>query len=152
MAAALLGVLGGEQDLRHGDAVPGERLLIGMGEADLPGCRGGLLFLELERGAGETEMAAADGDGAGGDDENILTAGAAAREILHQRLEPGAADIAARLVDEEGGADLDDQPARGGEAGRRRACRSDVRPSRPAFQALLTIRTTRHGRSKSALS
>ena len=52
MAAALLGVVGGQQDLRDGDAVPRQRLLIGVRQADLPGRRGGLLFLEPQRAAG----------------------------------------------------------------------------------------------------
>ena len=49
VAAAFLGVVGRQQDLRDGDAVPAERLLIGMGEADLAGGGGGLLFLEPQR-------------------------------------------------------------------------------------------------------
>src|SRR5260221_10617978 len=133
VTAALLGVVGGEQYLRDGDAVLGEGFLVGVRQANLTSGGGGLLLLELEGGADEAEMAAADGDGAGGDDENILTAGAAAREILHERLEPAAADIAARLVDEEGGTDLDDQPARGSEGLRRCAFSRSVRPSRRAF-------------------
>src|SRR5207237_3527925 len=78
---------------------------------------------ELEGRAGEAEMAAADGDGAGGDDQHLLATRAAAREIGHQGRQPGVADRAARLVDEQRRADLDDQPARGGEAARRRRLR-----------------------------
>src|SRR6185437_4239845 len=46
VAAALLGVVGGQQDLRDCDAVPRQRLLIGMRQANLPGRGGGLFFLK----------------------------------------------------------------------------------------------------------
>ena len=97
MAAALLGVVRGQQDLRDGDAMPRQRFLVGMREADLPGRGGRLLFLE-------PQGAAASGrDGAGptaiAPDETRITSWPRARQrgdIVDQRLEPGAADFAAR--------------------------------------------------------
>jgi hypothetical protein len=46
MPAPLLGIVGGEKNLRHRDAVLGRHLLIGMGETDLPSGGSGLFFLE----------------------------------------------------------------------------------------------------------
>src|SRR5207244_11349828 len=60
--AALLGILGGQEDLGDGDAVARERLLIGMGELDLAGRDGRLFFLEPQPLSGEAEMPAADRD------------------------------------------------------------------------------------------
>ena len=95
MAAALLGVVEGQKDLGDGDAVAGERLLIGMGEADLPGRGGGLFFLEAQAAAGEAEMAPAHGDRAGGDEDYLLAATAATRDVVCECCEPRAADLAA---------------------------------------------------------
>ena len=55
-------------------------------------------------------MAAADRDRAGGDEDHLLAARAAARDVVDQRVEPGAADLAARVVDQQRRADLDDEP------------------------------------------
>ena len=109
MPAPLLGVFQGQQDLRHRDAVAGQRLLIGMGETDLAGRGGGLFFFEAQRAAAQAKMTAPDRDRAGRDDDDLLPPGAAAREIIDQRVEPGAVDLAI-LADQEGRADLDDQP------------------------------------------
>ena len=109
MAASLLGVFQGQQDLRHRDAVASQRLLIGMRKTDLAGRRRGLLFLETQGATAQAEMAAPDRDRAGRDDDDLLPPSAAAREIIDQRVEPGAVDLAI-LADQEGRADLDDQP------------------------------------------
>jgi hypothetical protein len=60
-------------------------------------------------------MPAAAGDGAGRDDQYFLLAPAAAGEVVHQRLEPGAADVAGGIVHQQRRADLDDEPAGLGE-------------------------------------
>ena len=76
VAPPLLGVGQSQQDLRHGDAVMGERRLIGMGEADLAGRGGGLLVLQADRPSlGQAEMAAAQGDRAGGHHDDVLRPG-----------------------------------------------------------------------------
>ncbi len=63
-------------------------------------------------------MAAADGDGARGDDQDLLAGGAAGDDVGDQRLEPVAADRAVGLIDKKSRADLDDQAASGFQAGR----------------------------------
>jgi hypothetical protein len=78
-----------------------------MRETDLAGRGGGLLFFEAQRAAAQAEMAAPDRDRAGGDDDDVLATGAAAGEIVDQRIEPGAIDLAI-LTDEQGRADLHD--------------------------------------------
>src|ERR1043166_5954694 len=105
--SGLLGIFQGQQDLRHRDAVAGQCLLIGMRETDLAGRRRGLLFFEAQRAAVQAEMAAADRDRAGGNDNDLLPTGAAAGEIVDQRIEPGAIDLPI-LTDDQGRADLHD--------------------------------------------
>src|SRR5471030_835951 len=57
-------------------------------------------------------MTPPDGDRARRDDQHLLAPRAATRDVLAQRLEPAAPQIAAGLVDQQRRADLDDQPAR----------------------------------------
>ena len=118
MAAPVFGIVEGEQDLGHGDAVAGEGLLIGMGEADLAGGGRGLLLLQPQRAGGEAEMAPADGDGAGGDEDHLLPLGAERGHVVGQGVEPAPADVAALVVDQQGRADLDHDPLGAGQAGR----------------------------------
>src|SRR5579859_4528602 len=139
MAPALFGVLRRQEDLRDGDGVDRERLLIGVREADLAGRGGGLLFLEPQPVAEKPEMAPADGDRARRHEDHLLPLFPATRHILGEGGEPRRANLAA-LGDEERGADLDDEPARRAERigrtrlrGRRRpppSCPQTVRPYR----------------------
>ena len=92
VAAALLGVVERQQDLRDGDAVPRQRLLIGMGEPDLAGGGGGLLLLELERAAGQAEMAAA---AAMAPEETISTS---CRRARQRATSSASASSQARLI------------------------------------------------------
>ena len=110
IAAALLGIVERQQHLRHGDAVARQRLLVGVGELDLAGGGGGLALLELERAGRQLEMRAAEPDGAGGDQHDLAAAFVQARDVVGQRFQPVAPDLALRLVDQDGGADLHDQP------------------------------------------
>src|SRR5579862_3774454 len=87
-----------------------------MRQADLPRSGGGLLFLELQIAASQAEMAAPDSDRARRDDQHLLAASTAARDVLNERREPIAADIAARVIDEQRRANLDDEPACGAKA------------------------------------
>ena len=59
--------------------------------------------------AGEAEMAPAHGDRAGGDEDHLLAAGAATRDIVGECCEPRGADLTT-LCDQERRADLDDEP------------------------------------------
>jgi len=129
MPPPLLGILQGQEDLRDGDVVAGQGLLIGMGEADLPGRGRRLLFLETQGAAAQPKMATADRDRAGRDDDHILVAGAAARDVIDQRVQPGAMDLAI-LIDEQGRADLDDEPSRRGQR------RGGSRPAGNSLSAL----------------
>ena len=101
MAAALFGIVGREQNLRDADVVPAERFEIGVRKANLAGRRRGLFFFELQRAAGEAEVAPADRDRARRNQQHLLPARAAAGEIFDQRAEPLAPDVARRLVDEQ---------------------------------------------------
>ena len=87
-----------------------------MRETDLAGRRRGLLFFEAQRAAAQAEMAAADRDRAGGNDNDLLPTGATAREVVDHRIEPGAVDLAI-LTDQKGRADLDDEALCCGERG-----------------------------------
>ncbi len=75
VAAALLGVAEGEQDLPGGEAVALQRLRLGAGERDLADRGGGLALLEPSGAGRQVEDAAAEGDGAGGDDEQVAPPG-----------------------------------------------------------------------------
>src|SRR5271166_5840201 len=88
----------------------GERLLIGMGQPDLPGGGGSLFFLEPQPPSREAEMTAADRNRSGRDEDHLLAARAAAGDVAGECREPRAVDLAA-LGDQERRADLDDQPA-----------------------------------------
>ena len=111
MPPALLGIVEGQQDLRNGDAVARQRLLIGMGQPDLPGGSRRLLFFEAQTAPGEAEMAAADRDRPGGDEDHLLTARAATRHVISKCRKPRAAELAA-LGDQQCRTDLDNQPPR----------------------------------------
>ena len=109
MPPPLLGVVGGQQDLRDGDAVARERLLIGVREPDLPGRRGGLLFLEPEPPSGEAELPPADRDRAGRHEDHLLAAGPAAGDVVGQRRRATAGEPR-RSRRPTGRADLHDEP------------------------------------------
>ena len=112
IAAALLGVVERQQHLRRRDAVARQRVGIGLGQADLPGRGGGLLSSSLQRAGWQAEMAAAERDGAGRDQD--APPGRRARQrgdVVGQRRQPVAAQLAARVVDQQRRADLDDRAA-----------------------------------------
>ena len=115
VAAALLGIVERQQDLRHRDAVSRQRLLVGMRELDLAGRGGGLAFLEFERARCKLEMGAAETDGAGRHQHDLAAALVEARDIVGQRLEPVAPDFAPGFIDQDRRADLDDQPLGAGQ-------------------------------------
>src|SRR3546814_12411023 len=83
-----------------------------------------LLLLKLQRPAAQAQMLPPDGDGAGRDDDDLPPLGPAAGQIVGERTEPRPAHAARLLVDETGGADLDDEaPGKIGRAScRERGC------------------------------
>ncbi len=147
VAAPLFGVVRGQEDLRDGDAVSRQCLLIGVRQANLSGGGGRLLFLEPQRAPAQPEMAAPDRDRPGGDDDQLLAAPAAACDIVDQRIEPVATDLAV-IRDQQCRADLQHEAAcrnqrrgRGGVvASRRRGRRAryrasfETRPSGPLLR------------------
>jgi hypothetical protein len=94
MASSFFRIVWGQQDLRHGDAVAGERLLVGVSEADLSGSCGGLLFLEPEPPAGEAEMPPAHRDRPGRHQDHLLPARSTAGNVIGERSEPWPAHLA----------------------------------------------------------
>src|SRR5690606_442791 len=110
VAATLLGIAGGEQDLRDADVMDRKDLLIGVRELDLADGGGRLAFLQPERPAFETEHMATHGDGPARDDQHFLAARAHFRDILGKRAQPCMAKPARAAVNEQRRADFDDDP------------------------------------------
>ena len=159
VAPPFLGVFQSQEDLRHGDVVAGEGLLVGMGEADLPGGRRRLLFLQAQglawvrpRWRRPTAMAP--------EDTSNTSCAAAALAPLRRRSGRRASRGgygASGLVDQQGRADLDHQAAglcQVCHAVRGRALRSwpEVPSSagRPPRRGLLPLRGARYARSAGA--
>src|SRR5271167_598831 len=89
-----------------------------MGQPDLPGSGGRLIFLEPEAAAGEAKMATADRDRPGGDEDHLLAAAAAPCDVVGECRKPRTADLAG-IGDQQRRADLDDEPTCRGERLRR---------------------------------
>ncbi len=115
VVAALLGDIGGDQDLAGDDRVAAERLGPGLAQRDLAGAGGGLGLLQGEGDGVELEQETAQSDGAGGDDDDLGASGFEGRDVFGEVGEPGRAEFSGRAIDEEGGADFDGQAAVGGE-------------------------------------
>ena len=80
-------------------------------ERDLPDGGRRLAFLEPQRAGRQPQHRAPHGDGAGGDDEHVGAPGMQIGDILGKRREPGMVQPPAGAVDEERGADLQDDAA-----------------------------------------
>ena len=93
MAAAFFRIFLGQQDLCNGDAVAGQRVLVSMGEPDLSGGCGGLLFLQSEPPSSKAEMPPSHGNRAGGHKDHLLTARSEAGDVVGERIEPWPADL-----------------------------------------------------------
>ena len=104
-------------DLPGDDAVLAEHLRPGSRQRDLADGGGRLALLELQRPLGELQQRAAEGDGAGGDDQHVGAAGRMAGDIGAKRLQPALAQRALRTIDEQRGADLHDDAAEGAKSG-----------------------------------
>src|SRR3546814_11960966 len=93
VAAALLGILQGQQDLRHGDVVAGKRFLVGVGEADLPGGGRRLFLLQSQDPLRQAEVAAADGDGAGRHQQPLGAAAHQGGDVVGERVQERKGDV-----------------------------------------------------------
>ena len=85
-----------------------QRVRPGARERDLADRRRGLAVLELQRALGQARDGAAERDGAGGDDEHVGAALVQCGDVGDQRVEPFLLQRAARAVDQQRRADLDD--------------------------------------------
>jgi hypothetical protein len=72
---------------------------------------GGLAFFEFEHTGTELELAPPERDGTGGDQHHFLVARTQPQQVVHECLEPRPVDLAARRIDEQRRADLDDHAA-----------------------------------------
>src|SRR5712691_5036857 len=113
MPAPLFGIVRGQEDLRDDNAMPGERLLIGVGEPDLPGGCGGLFLFEPQPPPEKAEISAAYRDCPGRYQDNLLATGTAAGDVVGQGIEPRAADLAV-VGGQQGRTDLHNEPPRKG--------------------------------------
>src|SRR5260370_37405052 len=95
MWAPRRGMIRGQKELRTGGGMAGERLLIGVGEPDLPVGGGGLLLPEPETSSEKAEISAAYRDRPGRHQDDILATGTAAGNVVSQGIEPRAPDLTA---------------------------------------------------------
>ncbi len=117
VAAAVLGVVQRQQQLRGGQALGGERLAPGLGQADLADSGGGLLLFQAEPSLVQAERASGERDGTGRDHDHIDTARAERGDIGGDALEPGGAGAGFVPIDHQGAADLHHHALGGGEGG-----------------------------------
>ena len=108
VAAALLGVAQGQQNLRHGDLVRLQQLLVGVREANLADRRSRLTLLEFQLAGVQPEMPPAERDRARGHQDHLLAALAQARDVRRKALQPCAIEPSLVGVDQQRGAHLDD--------------------------------------------
>ena len=144
VAAPLLGVAEREQHLRDREAALLEHFLPGVREADLADGRRGLLLLELR--ACRAPRPSSRRPSAMAPEDTSTTSWPRARrcrEVLGQRLEPGAVDAAGRLLDQQRGTDLDDDPPGRGQA--RSAGRGPARHANAKCSAGSVIRPAAAG-------
>jgi hypothetical protein len=110
IVAPLLGDVGGDEDLPGDDPERAEALFPGAAEGDLTDAGGRLALLEAEGVAIEAEDAPPEGDGAGGDEDDLMPGAAQRRDVGGEALQPGAPYLAAGAIDEQRRSDLDDDP------------------------------------------
>ena len=110
VAAAVLGVVQGQQQLGGGQVAGRQGLGPGLREADLADRGGGLFFLQFQALLGQAEGAAGQRDGAGGDDDDVGAALAQRLDVGGDAVQPGGAGGGLLLVHDQGAADLDDDP------------------------------------------
>ena len=111
IAAALLGVAEREQDLGGLHAALAEDVLVGVRERDLADGGRGLALLQFQRATGQAEDMTADRNGTGRDDDHFLAGAMHRGDVVGERIEPRRLELAGVEIDQQGRADLDDDPA-----------------------------------------
>ena len=121
---ALLGIAKRDQNLPGGDLPVRKHLRPDSRQGDLADGGGGLAVFEFQVASGEAQHGPPERDRAGRNDEEIGALRVQIRDVLGKREEPASPDAALFAIDQQGGADLDDDAAEGFEArqggGRRR--------------------------------
>ena len=112
VTAALLGVAERDEDLGRDEAAGAGKFLVGMGEPDLPDRCGRLALLELERALRQLQGMAAERDGAGRHQHDLLALRGERGHVVDEGLEPRGFQRAGRAVGEQRRADLDDDALR----------------------------------------
>ncbi len=90
VASPLLGIPQRQKDLRHRDFVHIQQLFISVCEPNLSYGRRGLAFLQFEPSRTQIQVPPAQGNGAGGDEDDFLTSFAEGRHVSREALEPRA--------------------------------------------------------------
>jgi hypothetical protein len=111
ITAAFLGVLQCHQNLPGADAVRPQHFRPDPRQRDLPHGGGALAFLELQRAARQFQTAAAERNRAGRDHQNVAAFAMQLGDVGRQRSQPRRTNLARIGVDQERGADLDDDAA-----------------------------------------
>ena len=82
----------------------------GLAQRDLAGAGSRLALVERQRLARKAQNAAAQSDGAGGNDDDVAALSLERGNILGQSGEPFGPQLAGFPIDQKGRADLDDEP------------------------------------------
>jgi hypothetical protein len=107
-------VVGGEQHLADGHPVGGERVGVGLHQAQLPDARGGLGGRQVARPPGEAQRGQPGGDRAGGHQHDLAAGRPQRPENTDQRLQPVGVQPAGQ-GGQRRGADLDHDTAGAGD-------------------------------------
>jgi hypothetical protein len=103
--------------LRRRQPLSRKRLGPGLGKTDLADRRRRLLLLQPELRLGEAQCAPGKGDGARGDDDDLDARPPQRGDIGGHLVEPALPGARGLGVDHQRAAELDDQPAGGGDGG-----------------------------------
>jgi hypothetical protein len=107
IAAALLGVVEGDEHLSRDDPSCRESFRPGPRQGDLADGGGGLAVLQAQGAARKPQHRAPQRNGARRDDQHLGAAPVQSGDVLRQRVEPSLFERAGRAVDQQRGADLD---------------------------------------------
>ena len=91
VAAAVLGIVEGQQQLRRGQVARRQRLAPGLRQADLPDRGGSLFFFQFQALLGQAQGPAGERDGAGGNHDHLGAAVAQRLDVGGDAVQPGGA-------------------------------------------------------------